>query len=207
MTPTKSILFALMTLSLNGVVSLAYSDNLAPTMQLCASCHGAQGEGNPTTAAPRIAGQNTSYLENQLKRFKEGMRGYHTDDKAGAQMREVAKKLSDNDITELAAQYGKMTVSKTATIKTDAGKDLYNSTCLQCHGPHAQGFVQLRSPNLTILNDWYISNQLKAYTEGWRGTSDETDLPSMMMRTIASHISSERDIGDVIRYINGLSSD
>ncbi len=207
MTPIKSILLALLILSTNGVHNLAYSAHLTAAMQLCAGCHGAQGEGNPTTAAPRIAGQNVAYLENQLLHFRAGSRGYHPDDKAGGQMRSVVQALSDNDLAELAAEYGKMTVSTPPGLKTDTGKDLYITTCLQCHGPQARGFVQLRSPNLTILNDWYIANQLKAYTAGWRGTSDSTDLPSMMMRTIASHISSEKDIAEVIRYINGLSSD
>ena len=42
---------------------------------ICATCHGAQGEGNPQLNSPKIAGQQAWYLERQLKHFKEGARG------------------------------------------------------------------------------------------------------------------------------------
>jgi cytochrome c553 len=39
----------------------------------CVACHGAQGQGS-ATGAPRLAGQNASYLEHALAMFKAGTR-------------------------------------------------------------------------------------------------------------------------------------
>jgi cytochrome c553 len=39
----------------------------------CASCHGAQGEGNPVLG-PRLAGQNSMYIQQQFEVFADGTR-------------------------------------------------------------------------------------------------------------------------------------
>lgn len=52
----------------------------------CRDCHGASGEGNYHTGAPRLAGQHDWYLANQLEHFREGIRGSHPDDSHGMQM-------------------------------------------------------------------------------------------------------------------------
>jgi cytochrome c553 len=64
----------------------------------CAACHGPQGH---TTAAPPLHGQQRGYLEAQLLAFKAGRR--HND--ISAQMRSVARALSDEQIASLAAYY------------------------------------------------------------------------------------------------------
>ena len=64
---------------------------------VCAACHGINGVSfNPLW--PNLAGQQTAYLEKQLKDFREGRR---TD----ASMSAMAKPLSDEDIANLAAYY------------------------------------------------------------------------------------------------------
>jgi len=181
-----------------------HAETLQQNRALCASCHGAQGEGNQTLAAPRLAGQNGTFLEHQLQSFKAGKRGYHPDDQAGNRMRAVAQKLSDADITQLAAQFAGMTVARKVT-DSKVGRDLYSSTCMSCHGQYGQGYAQLQSPNLNILAPWYLSAQIDAYNKGWRGAADDQDLPALMMRTIASHISTQKELNEVIDYIGGLS--
>jgi cytochrome c553 len=42
--------------------------------RLCASCHGAQGEGDGPTAVPRLAGQDYEYLVRQLSYARSGQR-------------------------------------------------------------------------------------------------------------------------------------
>ena len=44
--------------------------------QLCASCHGAQGEGNQLYLAPNIGGLPVWYLEAQLTKFRDGGRAH-----------------------------------------------------------------------------------------------------------------------------------
>jgi len=185
-------------------VTVLHAETLQQNMALCATCHGAQGEGNQTLAAPRLAGQDRDYLAHQLHSFKEGKRGYHPDDQPGIRMRSVALKLGDGEIAELAAQFGSMRLTRTGT-NVKAGAEQYNNTCLFCHGQYAQGYAQLHSPNLNILGPWYIAAQIAAYNKGWRGAAEGQDLPALMMRTIASHISSQKELDAVSAYIVTLS--
>jgi ubiquinol-cytochrome c reductase cytochrome b subunit len=60
----------------------------------CASCHGANGVGDK---APRIGGQNSTYLVNQLLRFST------TDDAHAPEMTSVAKQLDREQIRAVAA--------------------------------------------------------------------------------------------------------
>lgn len=64
----------------------------------CVACHGPQGI-SPNPMFPHIAGQNSAYLEIQLRDFRSGER-YHP------VMSPIAKALSVRDIHDLAAYYG-----------------------------------------------------------------------------------------------------
>jgi cytochrome c oxidase subunit 2 len=66
----------------------------AKLFTVCANCHGADGRGILTNA-PRQAGMSDWYLLNQLKNFKEGIRGGHPADLAGKQMGFMARTLLD----------------------------------------------------------------------------------------------------------------
>ena len=57
---------------------------------LCASCHGPQGQGNELYLAPNIAGLPVWYIEGQLTKFRDGGRGMHFDDHQGMRMRPMA---------------------------------------------------------------------------------------------------------------------
>ena len=61
----------------------------------CAACHGAQGQGDHQSNAPRLAGLSDWYLKRQLEKFQAGIRGGHPDDMYGWQMVEMAKVLVD----------------------------------------------------------------------------------------------------------------
>lgn len=50
------------------------SDGAALFENLCAGCHGSHGEGNPAARVPRLAGQHSEYLAEQLRDAAEGMR-------------------------------------------------------------------------------------------------------------------------------------
>ena len=62
---------------------------------LCANCHGADGQGIPRSA-PRQAGMSDWYLLDQLKNFKQGLRGHHPHDLHGKQMGFMARTLQDD---------------------------------------------------------------------------------------------------------------
>jgi cytochrome c553 len=62
----------------------------------CAGCHDADGSGNKRF--PRLAGQHREYLIEQMHNFKNDVRNYA----AARLMREVAKRLSDDEIKAVA---------------------------------------------------------------------------------------------------------
>ena len=62
---------------------------------LCANCHGADGLGIQMNA-PRQAGISDWYLLQQLKNFKQGLRGHHPEDLGGKQMGFMARTLQDD---------------------------------------------------------------------------------------------------------------
>lgn len=66
----------------------------------CKNCHGVNGKGKSANNPlfPVIGGQHKAYIIKQLKAFKDGTR---TNDPAGM-MGDIAKKLSDNDIDNVA---------------------------------------------------------------------------------------------------------
>lgn len=63
---------------------------------ICATCHGKQAEGLEQMGGPRLAGQNDWYLVAQIKKFKQGQRGYHNEDHGGRQMRPMVATLTDD---------------------------------------------------------------------------------------------------------------
>jgi len=177
----------------------------------CAACHGALGEGSETIAAPALAGQDAAYLARQLANFRAGRRGYDPGDTGGATMRSVANSLSDADIQSLAVYYGSLPAhdrgqSTQAQGDPKAGKALYDSSCAACHGARAQGFPQLSSPNLGILQGWYLSLQVRNFQEGRRGATNHADQPGVWMRSVATHIDQHQELTDVVAYIDGLSA-
>ena len=71
----------------------------------CASCHGANGEGNQALNAPAIAGQQDWYLTRQLKNYQDGIRGTHAKDMYGAQMVGMAATLPDENAVKNVSDY------------------------------------------------------------------------------------------------------
>ena len=63
--------------------------------QLCVACHGDDGMGNPALNSPRLAGMTDWYMVTQLQKFRDGLRGRHSDDIFGAQMLPFALALPD----------------------------------------------------------------------------------------------------------------
>ena len=72
----------------------------------CAMCHGPQGIAvAPDT--PNLAGQPASYIAEQLKAYRDGMRKHEI-------MSLMAKPLTDADIANLAAWFSAIKVEATA---------------------------------------------------------------------------------------------
>lgn len=72
-------------------------------VSMCIGCHGIPGykASFPTVySVPMIAGQGVKYIESALTAYRKGDRSHPT-------MRGIAGSLTDQDIADLAAYYGK----------------------------------------------------------------------------------------------------
>lgn len=78
---------------------LYQAGDAAKGVAACAACHGHQGYGNPGAGYPALRAQHAAYTELTLKAFRDGSRA----NDAQAVMRQIATKLSDEEIRALAA--------------------------------------------------------------------------------------------------------
>ncbi|WP_339386735.1 c-type cytochrome [Vibrio caribbeanicus] len=68
----------------------------------CVACHGPRGNGTELSGFPKISGQHADYIKSQLQMFRDGARG----NDMNAMMRDVAKKLTDEEIETLSQYVG-----------------------------------------------------------------------------------------------------
>ena len=173
--------------------------------QVCASCHGLQGEGNPALNSPKISGQETWYLKRQLGYFKDGIRGSNPEDTYGAQMAPMAATLVDETAMNNIAAYIQTLPDNPAphTIKGDIenGKDLYE-TCGKCQGKKGEGRWAVNAPRIKGMSDWYLLTQLKNFKNGLRG-AHPGDVTGRQMESMVLSINEEK-MQDILAYINSL---
>jgi cytochrome c553 len=67
----------------------------------CASCHGADGRGDPVRGVPDLRGQPSGYLEHQLRLFKANRRS--PGDEALSTLKATLETLDERALTDLAA--------------------------------------------------------------------------------------------------------
>ena len=71
----------------------------------CAYCHGKDGGGIQAINAPRMAGMTDWYLVNQLKNFRNGVRGAHPQDFYGKQMGFMGRTIHSDDLVNDLVAY------------------------------------------------------------------------------------------------------
>lgn len=173
---------------------------------VCAACHGQQGEGLQALNAPKIAGQEDWYLRRQLNSYKAGMRGVHEDDIFGRQMAPMAATLADDAAIEnVIAHIGTFPDNPApATIDGDVanGEKLY-AVCAYCHGGDAEGIRAINAPRMAGMTDWYLASQLEHFRAGIRGGHPQ-DFYGMQMGFMGRQLQDDKQINDVIAYINTL---
>ena len=174
---------------------------------VCATCHGANGEGNQALNSPRLAGQEAWYIKRQLAAYKAGTRGTAAGDVPGIQMRPMAMTVAtpaqeDNLIEYIAT----LPVEPSAITLTGgdaaAGKTGY-AVCVACHGAAGEGLEALGGPRLAGQNDWYLERQLQNYKNGLRAY-DGADVFGQQMKPMAMLLASDKAVSDVVAYINTL---
>ncbi len=178
-----------------GAHPLVAAPPLSPTQERgkqvyanCVACHGDNGQGNKTTNAPRLAGQEEWYVKDQLEKFRNGKRGTHKADAFGAQMPPFANMVTGDSVNDLTSYLKTLDgVAETqATGSAEAGKALFAAKgCIQCHGANGEGNTAMHGPKLAGQNAWYVVTQLKNFKAGARGY-DPTDAYGAMMKAMAA---------------------
>lgn len=192
--------------SVSGIAHAADAAAGKAAYALCASCHGANGEGNQAMNAPRLAGQEPWYFKRQLEAYRRGLRGTAPGDTPGMQMRPMAMTVTDPGALENLAAYVAALPEPdlAATVEGDvaAGARAY-AVCAACHGARAEGNEQMAGPRLAGQSDWYLVRQLENYRKGLRGY-DPKDIYGNQMKPMAMTLADDQAINDVVAYINSL---
>ncbi len=190
----------------------------------CASCHGADAQGNRLIDAPVLSGLSAAYLERQIDGFRQGYRGGHPDDPEGREMRPMIDGFTDADLATLAewlaslplpAPAGAAAGGVEAATGAEAaaadeaapegdpsrGRTLY-AACAVCHGRSGEGNDALGAPRLAGQASWYTARQLRKFIDGVRGSHPD-DTSGASMRTSVADLE-PGDVADVVAWIETL---
>lgn len=189
-----------------GVAGVASGQQLYTAR--CATCHGAQGEGNEAMHAPALAGQIDAYLALQLANFADGIRGSDPRDVHGASMAAQVAGIGAAEAESLAAFLAALpapvyNAAMPAQETLARGRKTYQFRCASCHGFKGLGNAALRAPALAGLSAQYLERQYANYLSGVRGTHPR-DNYGRQMRAIAATLDDEAEIKAVSAYISAM---
>ena len=208
----KPLILALAALLCAACAAAERSRNLndarvpAPVMaqQVCSNCHGVDGN-SVSPNFPRLAGQTTPYLMEQLKAF----RAHGRLDPAGFEyMWGLSRSLTDAQVEGLAAYFSAQAPAPNAPSSDPAlmakGKAIFESgktdknlpACKVCHGDRGQGNANF--PRLAGQHADYLEKQLEVFQR----TDQRPE--GAVMKTIA-HLLDAGDIRAVAAYLQGMS--
>lgn len=156
----------------------------------CANCHGEGGNStNPDT--PNLAGQNTSYLLEQLRQFADGRR-------RNIFMEGMIKALSPEEKVGVVLYYAGKEVAFKPPVNAalaSKGREYYNKICFRCHGDQGRGNDKIA--RIAGQQPGYLALTLKRYRDG---SGVRTD-PLMAANTKAM---TDADIAAVVAYVASM---
>jgi cytochrome c553 len=172
----------------------------------CENCHGVSAQGfHGYYPIPRLAGQQTEYIKNQLGAFLERRRTNNI-------MFNVAHVLSPAMLDALTDSFHNLNPKPLTTRAPEdliaAGKKIYEEglansdvpPCAGCHGPEAMGEGQF--PRLAGQLSDYIADKLTNWAKE-RGQKPAYPDPSAIMAPIA-HSLNQQQVKAVAAYLNQL---
>src|SRR5690348_17160406 len=153
--------------------ALAQDKPPAQVTQVCAACHGADGN-SVAPANPKLAGQFAEYLQKQLRDFmpQKGKKPA----RESAVMNGMVANLSDTDVQVLASYFSAQALKPAAAANKDLasqGQKLWRGgdaakgvpACAGCHGPAGAG-IPAQFPRLGGQYAEYVAAQLQAFRSG-----------------------------------------
>ncbi|MBL4672751.1 MAG: cytochrome c4 [Arenicella sp.] len=160
------------------------SKPISQLVATCAACHGQNGI-SVNEQWPNLAGQQSDYLLQELRSFRDGKR------QNALMTSSLLASLSDEDLGNIASHYAKIQPLKKQIqgINELPGAHV-RARCVSCHGMTGQSVTGLW-PNVAGQKAGYLAKQLLDYKKGVRvhGT----------MQVIASELT-EQQIQDVAYY-------
>jgi cytochrome c553 len=170
----------------------------------CAPCHASNGASDGSGAFPRLAGQSSYYLSEQMRAFVSG-------DRVNAVMSPIAEALSADEISDVSAYYAGVSAPFPPLPSADAalvqrGQELAKvgsaakglPACDNCHGPGGAGEPPA-IPYLAGQYGLYIASALHMWQGGLRKSSPEA------MGQIAKRLD-DQDIAAVAAYYQQVGS-
>lgn len=152
---------------------------------------------------PVIAGLPAWYQENQLRKFMSGLRGQNPKNRSEYLMGSgVSLITTEEDLTAAVAYFSQLPATnhiKTVRGDNTRGAEIYQN-CIVCHGFNGEGREDLKSPPLTVQEDWYLYDQMVRFGAGLRGAT-ESDPEGWLMHLSTQGMNTQ-DFRDVVSYIN-----
>lgn len=182
---------------------------------VCAGCHGEFGQGGKRGEYPRIGGQRSGYLEEQLRSFRARKRLNlpmfpYTQERelpdedirdvsaylAGVKLSNKYPTFKDTDdaLTRLEAMEKVMIVSR---VEGDLakGETLYQKGCATCHAKTGKG--RGKFPRLVGQYTNYLKKQMDAYVKCER-PHDEAETGGIL------NTLKEQDMQDILAYLTSI---
>lgn len=166
----------------------------------CSQCHGNNGISS-TAWFPNLAAQTKTYLETQLKAFRDHTRADHY---AKAYMWTMAGTLPEKMIKEIAEYYKAQQPPKPSSnedpAQVAAGKTIFEKgiasenvpACGACHGANAEGNTMF--PRLAGQHRDYLIAQLQAFRDMSRNnaimSANVKQMTDQQMREVSAYLAS-----------------
>ncbi len=192
-------------LSVAGGADAGGRDGIEGKIEYCKDCHGQSGQGyRGFFPIPRLAGQQTEYLKNQLQAFVEHRRTNNI-------MFNVAHTLSPAMIAALAADFRALNprpfggaprglVAGGEKVFQNGVPEANVAACAACHGPNAEGSGEI--PRLAGQLPDYIFNKLTNWSKE-RGQNPARPDISAVMSPVA-HSLTKPQVEAVAAYLSYL---
>ncbi len=184
----------------------------------CAACHGEFGAGGKKGEYPRIAGQRSRYMVQQLKAFQSQARinlpmyPYTKErDLPDEDMKLVSDWLEkielptkmptfkgDEDALKRLQMVEKVMLVPRPEGDVDNGGKIYQKLCASCHGKTGTG----RGPIPMIVGQYtnYLMKQMKAFLNAERAHDEETAKIGVLYGL------KEQDLQDILAYLTTLQN-
>jgi cytochrome c553 len=161
----KSALTLATSLALGCLTALpAAAQSVQARLPVCLACHGQNGQ-SETPGVPSLGAQQAFYVTVQLLMFRERMRVVDP-------MNEMAKGLSDDDLSGFADAIAKLPAPKPADGPVDAARMeraralVEQNHCNVCHTPNFAG--QQNVPRIADQREDYLVKALRGYKDNSR---------------------------------------